>query len=93
MVWQNENVLFVGDANAVDGDGDALTFSIAGGADSSFFRIDAQTGQLFFINAPDFENPLDADGDNRYVLTLRVSDGVAFEDRTVIIMVEDLANA
>ena len=93
VVWQNENVLFVGDANAVDGDGDALTFSIAGGADSSFFQIDAQTGQLFFINAPDFENPLDADGDNRYVVTLRVSDGVAFEDRTVTIMVEDLANA
>ena len=93
VVWQNENVLFAGDANAFDPDGDALTFSISGGADGSFFQIDAQTGQLFFINAPDFENPLDADGDNQYVVVLRVSDGTAFEDRTVIVNVEDLAGA
>ncbi|MEP3477645.1 MAG: hypothetical protein ABJZ55_00210, partial [Fuerstiella sp.] len=93
VVWQNENVLFVGDANASDADGDALTFSISGGADSSFFQINAQTGQLFFINAPDFESPLDADGDNQYVVVLRVSDGTAFEDRTVIVNVENLTGA
>ncbi len=90
VVWFRENELFVGDADAFDPDGDTLTYSIVGGADAGFFVIDQQSGRLFFRNAPDFENPLDANRDNFYQVTLRVSDGQKFQDRTVFIAVEDV---
>ncbi|MEZ6123842.1 MAG: cadherin repeat domain-containing protein [Planctomycetaceae bacterium] len=83
----------MGDANAYDLDGDALAFSIVGGADAARFFINAQTGQLFFINAPDYENPADANGNNLYELTIRVSDGQLFQDRSILVNVEDLLNA
>ena len=34
-----------------------LTYSIVGGADAALFTIDAATGALSFIAAPDFEAP------------------------------------
>lgn len=89
VVWFQENTRFVGDADAFDKDGDPLTYSIVGGADASFFRIDASTGKVFFREAPDFEHPRDANYDNFYELTLRVSDGKHKQDRTVFIAVED----
>ena len=85
-----ENTTFVGDADASDADGDTLTFSISGGADASLFTIDATTGQLSFKSAPDFENPGDADANNFYELVLRVSDGSAFQERSVFIQVDDV---
>lgn len=42
-----------------------LTYTLAG-ADAALFAIDAGTGELRFVNAPDFENPLDAGHDNVY---------------------------
>ncbi len=42
---------------------DAATFSISG------------SGELRFRQSPDFESPADADGDNRYEVTIRASDG------------------
>ena len=53
----------------------ALTFSIAGGADAARFTIDAATGALRFLLAPDHEAPGDADADNVYNVTVQVSDG------------------
>ncbi|GAB5443983.1 MAG: hypothetical protein Fues2KO_43320 [Fuerstiella sp.] len=91
VVWFNENTTFVGDADAFDKDGDALTFSIVGGADASFFRIESTTGKVFFREAPDFEHPHDSNKDNFYELTLRVSDGKHHQDRTVFVAVEDVA--
>jgi Ca2+-binding RTX toxin-like protein len=51
-----------------------ITYSI-GGADAALFSMNAATGVATFIAAPDFENPLDADGDNVYEVTLTASDG------------------
>lgn len=62
-------------AVASDTDGDALSFSISGGADAVLFRLDANAGTVSFIDAPDFETPSDAGPDNVYNLTLSVSDG------------------
>ena len=93
FIWFIENNVFVGDANASDAEGNNLTFSIVGGADASFFSINAQTGVVNFINAPDFESALDSNNDNIYELILRVSDGTLFQDRTVFVTVEDDPNA
>ena len=89
-VWVDENGIFVGDANAVDQDGDLVTFSLVGGADASLFTINPETGQLFFLNPPDFENPGDSNGDNLYEIQIRVSDGQLFQDRSVVVGVENV---
>ena len=74
-VGRRENGLAVGTVTAVDADGGAVTYSIAGGADARLFAIDAATGALSFVAAPDFEAPGDADGDNVYDVVVSASDG------------------
>lgn len=71
-----ENITTVYNATATDEDGNTITFSISGGADGALFAI-TPTGGLTFINAPDFENPADADGNNVYQVQLKASDGTA----------------
>jgi len=61
-------------ATAVDPDGNALSFGIAGGADALRFTI-TTAGALAFATPPDFEAPVDADANNVYLVTLSVSDG------------------
>jgi len=61
-------------ATATDPNGDALTFSINGGADAGRFTI-TPAGALSFASPPDFEAPTDADANNIYLVTLAVSDG------------------
>ena len=51
-----ENQSGVTNVVAVDKDKDALTYSIAGGADETLFNIDPTTGLLTFKASPDFEN-------------------------------------
>ena len=72
-----ENTTAVTTVTASDVDtNDTLTFSIAGtGADDALFTIDANTGALSFIAAPDFENKLDVGMDNKYDVDVRVDDG------------------
>jgi hypothetical protein len=73
----SENLAEAGTVTAEDPDGDALTFFIAGGADADVFDIDPDAGTLTFRNAPDFENPTDADDDNVYEVEIGVTDGIA----------------
>jgi uncharacterized surface protein with fasciclin (FAS1) repeats len=77
-------------ATADDADGDDLTFSISGGADADRFEIDAGTGALSFVEAPDFETPGDADGDNAYEVELSVTDGEATASQTVTVTVDNI---
>jgi formylglycine-generating enzyme required for sulfatase activity len=85
-----ENQTFVLDLNATDPDGGALTFSIAGGADESSFGLNPSTGVLIFLIIPDFENPVDADTDNSYELTVQVSDGSLVTTQALQVRVTDL---
>jgi len=61
-------------ATATDPDGNALTFSLSGGADRPAFVI-TSAGALSFAQPPDFENPTDADANNVYLVQIAVSDG------------------
>src|SRR5690606_36654180 len=54
--------------------GAPMTYSISGGADSDLFIIDAHTGALTFKNAPNFESPADAGGNNVYDVTVTAMD-------------------
>ena len=66
-----------GTITATDANGNPLTYAIAGGADAALFTIDAQTGLLRFVSAPNYEAPADAGANNVYDLTVSVSDGIA----------------
>src|SRR6185436_19946850 len=70
-----ENQTAVTDVDATDPDSDPLTYSLAGGADSSDFTINQTSGVLSFATPPDFEAPGDANTDNVYEVTVAVSDG------------------
>jgi glucose/arabinose dehydrogenase len=76
-------------ATATDPDGDALVYSIAGGADAGRFSIGAQSGALSFITPPDCEVAGDANIDNVYLVRLRVSDGAAAATLDLTVTVTD----
>jgi glucose/arabinose dehydrogenase len=62
-------------AMASDPDGNAVTFSLSGGADRGAFAITAG-GALSFVQPPDFEAPADADQNNVYLVQIAASDGM-----------------
>ena len=77
---------------AIDPDAGAnLTYSIVGGADAARFTIDPATGAVGFVTPPDFENPLDAGGDNNYDIVVQASDGTNTDTQNLRITVTDVA--
>ena len=80
-----ENTARVGRLEAMDPDeGDGIEgYGIAGGADASLFVIEAETGELLFREAPDYEDPGDVEiaepasgaGDNEYIVVVEVRSG------------------
>jgi hypothetical protein len=83
-----ENSAAVTTVVATDQDpGATISYSLVGGADQSLFLIDAATGALSFINAPDFEAPGDADHNNSYLVTVRASDGTLADDQAISVTV------
>jgi hypothetical protein len=86
-----ENSSIAALVTAADPDaGTTLTYSIVGGDDQALFQINASTGKLSFINAPNFEAPADADHNNSYVVQIRVSDGSLFDTQTMTINVTNV---
>ena len=76
-------------ATATDVDGDTLSYTLTG-TDAALFTVDAATGVVSFIDAPDFETPGDSDGDNVYDLTVTTSDGELSASQDVAITVTDV---
>ncbi|WP_051122715.1 beta strand repeat-containing protein [Euryhalocaulis caribicus] len=64
--------------------GDDVVFSISGGVDAALFSIDADTGELTFNAAPDFENPGDDDGDNAYEVEITATDNGGLTDAQAV---------
>ncbi|MEM9092658.1 MAG: cadherin repeat domain-containing protein, partial [Cyanobacteria bacterium P01_F01_bin.53] len=68
-----------------------LTYSITDGDDAALFSIDADTGEVTFDAAPDFETPGDDDGDNVYDLQVTVTDSSGLTDvQDIAITVTDV---
>lgn len=57
------------------------------GADAGRFSINAATGILSFINAPNFEAPTDVGGNNIYNVVVRASDGTLFDEQALAVTV------
>ncbi len=88
-----ENTIAVTTVTATDADpGATLSYSIVGGADAAQFMIDATTGVLSFVSAPDFEAPADAGADNVYDVKVQVSDGVNVDTQDIAITVSDVSD-
>ena len=51
-----------------------VTYSLSGGVDEALFDI-TSGGVLTFVAAPDFENPIDANADNVYLVEVTADDG------------------
>ncbi len=60
------------------------TYSISGGLDANRFSMNTSTGVLSFLNAPDFENPTDANQDNTYEVKVLVTDNLGKTDEQSI---------
>jgi Cadherin domain./Hemolysin-type calcium-binding repeat (2 copies). len=89
MVAENSSAVTI--VTATDADRTTPNFMIAGGLDAALFTLNAATGALSFINPPDYENPLDADGDGIYQVLVRATDGSNFDDQLIAISVTDVA--
>ena len=89
-----ENTTAVTTVTATDADaGATLTYSISGGADAAKFTINATTGVLSFVSAPDFETPTDAGGNNVYDVQVQVSDGSLTDTQDIAVTVTDVVEA
>ena len=86
-----ENTARVGQLEAVDQDKqDEITeYGIAGGADGALFAVEAETGELMFREAPDYETPGDVASDdpqsgaadNEYIVVVEVRSGEGEKER------------
>ena len=86
-----ENQTRVRQLEAVDQDKqDEITeYGIAGGADGELFAVEAETGELMFREAPDYETPGDVEsadpqsgaGDNEYIVVVEVRSGEGERER------------
>jgi parallel beta-helix repeat protein len=93
-VSADENQTSVTTVTATDPESDNITYSISGGTDQALFGINATTGELSFLAAPDFENPGDADANNDYVVEVTATDdgaGTLTDAQTITVTVQDLS--
>ncbi|MEM7443026.1 MAG: Ig-like domain-containing protein [Pseudomonadota bacterium] len=60
-----------------------------GGPDGDLFVVDPATGELQFRILTDFENPGDANGDNRYEVTLFAADELSNVEKQITITVQN----
>ena len=90
----DENTTSVGTITGEDPDGDTLSYSITGGADSALFSIDSSTGEVSFIDKPDYEDPKDEDLDNVYSVEITVDDGNGnTASQTILVTVNDMTTS
>lgn len=88
-----ENTTAVTTVVATDPEGETVTYSITGGADSALFDIDEETGALIFLAAPDFETPADDGTDNVYDVIVTASAGALADTQAIAVTVTNVNEA
>jgi VCBS repeat-containing protein len=88
-----ENSTTVTTVSATDPDGSTVTYAISGGVDASKFTIDAATGALSFIAAPNFEAPADFGSNNIYDVIVSASDGVLIDTQALSVSITNVNEA
>ena len=85
----DENTSEVVTFQAIDAEGDSITYSITG-VDADVLSVDSASGELIFISPPNFENPQDNNTDNIYEVAVIASDGQLSSSLEIIITVNDV---
>ena len=88
-----ENSTAVTTVIAGDDDGNKVTYAITGGADKAKFEIDAQTGALVFVGAPNFEAAADTGANNVYDVVVTASDGTLTDTQAIAVTVTNVNEA
>lgn len=73
-----------------------VSYSISGGADAALFSIDAHTGALRFVDAPDYGKPRDVGdtaGNNTYVVNVTATAGGETDTQVLTVKVSAVAEA
>lgn len=84
-IAENTTAVFTFSAN------ETVTWDLNGGADVALFSINASTGALSFVSAPDYETPTDANTDNAYIVGVRATDTASnATTQTVTVTVTDV---
>lgn len=86
-ITARENRALVTNINISDGESNQLELSLSG-ADSQLFKLSGN--KLLFKEVPDFENPKDANKDNKYKITINVSDGTNQVSKAVTIVLKNI---
>ena len=86
----NENALVVTTLTSTDPEGVTRAYSLSGGADAAKFSINATTGELSFVAAPNFEAPTDANADNVYHVVVSASDGSLSDSQAIAVSVANV---
>jgi Ca2+-binding RTX toxin-like protein len=88
----NTFVVNLATTDDLSSEGAGLTYAITGGRDSALFAINATSGVLQFVTAPDFEVPSDVGGNNVYEVSVTVTDAGGFTDtKAMIVSVSNVA--
>lgn len=88
---QYENTLDATTIAAMDPDaGAVLRYYIIAGSDASKFNINSVSGTVSFLVPPDYENPSDADKNNRYELIVQARDGTFATSMAMTIVVSNI---
>jgi Ca2+-binding RTX toxin-like protein len=87
-----ENATAVATIVASDPDaGQSITYALAGGADAAKFSINAVTGAMAFIEAPNFEAATDAGANNVYDVIVSARDSAGASDvQAIAVAVSDV---
>lgn len=86
----NENTSGVFYTATIEDNFNAVTFSLGTGNDEGLCSIDPETGEITFLNTPDFENPSDSDGDNVYVIEIIAADSRDQVSFTLTVTIADV---
>ncbi|MEO1744841.1 MAG: cadherin repeat domain-containing protein [Cyanobacteria bacterium J06629_9] len=93
LIQVAENSTDVIQVRAQDVAGSKLIYRLQDGADIDKFVIDEETGDLRFVEAPDWENPADSNKDNNYmVLWQVVSSSGSARSQFMVVKVTDLSD-
>ena len=79
----DENQLTIGTVEAIDSNGDTISYEISGN-DASLISINSSNGELQFISAPNYEVK------NSYSATVSVTDGVDTTTQDITVNVTDV---
>ena len=86
LVAENQTAVTTVTSTDVDASATA-TYSISGGADAAKFAINATTGVLTFVSAPNYEIAADLGANNVYDVTVQVSDGTSTDTQAIAVTV------